>query len=134
MVALHTESIGRGLTGSRELPAAAVAELETRAGLRARPGYIPCVIGADLFREIQRHGPAAERGGACVGDTHVQLEKIASGIGRRRAAGIRGESMHAAQQQSGQQQRQFNKRFHMTPSFFKILIVLVREIVAIDFQ
>ena len=91
MIALHAEGVGRRLAGRRQLPAAAVGELEARARIRTRAGRVPLGGHRDLLREVQGYRPATQRGGAAVGDAHIQLEECASGIGRCGGTGVCGE-------------------------------------------
>ena len=112
MAALEAEHIAGSLTRARELPAAAVGELESRAGIGpgARPN-VPLVGHCHLLRKIQRHRPAAERGAAGIGNRYVHLEGSTRRIGRRSCTGVRGECL-IAQQQAGQQHSKFYTSFH----------------------
>ena len=94
MSTLHAEGIGRRLTRSRQLPAAAVGELEARAriGAGAR-AHVPLVGDRDLFREGEGHRPAGQRGGAGVGHTHVQLEGCTRRVGCRERTAVRRECL-----------------------------------------
>jgi hypothetical protein len=80
-----------------------ISELEGRAGIGAGPGHVPLGHRCNLFREVQRHCPAAQRGGAGIGDTHIHLKEGAARIGRSGRAGIRSECL-AARQGAGQEQ------------------------------
>ena len=112
MIALDAEHVGSGGAGSRQLPAAAVGELEAGAGVGTGTGtHIPLIGYRHLLREIHRHRPVAQCRGAAVGDTHVHLEESASCIGGHRGAGVSGECF-AAQQQTGQQHSILNKYLH----------------------
>ena len=95
MVALKTEDVGRRLARGRQLPAVVVGELERRArsGAGRAARHVPLGDRRDLLGKVQRHRPAAERGGAGIGDRYVHLEKIASRVGRRRRTGVRGECL-----------------------------------------
>jgi hypothetical protein len=93
MRTLEAEHVVGGGARSRELPAAAVGELEARAriGAGAR-AHVPLVGDRDLFREGESHRPAGQRGGAGVGDAHVQLELIST-AGLRRRTTVRRECL-----------------------------------------
>src|SRR5688572_22070793 len=102
MSPLEAECVN-GAAGSRELPGAAnaVGELESRARIGACPSRdVPLVGHGNCFREGQRHGPAAERGGAAVGYRYIYLERI-SRLGRCCSTGMGGEYLTGPQ--AGQQ-------------------------------
>ena len=90
MIALHAERVRGRLAGRRQLPAAAVGELEAGAGVGAGARRVPLRGNRDLLREVQRYRPAAQRSGAGIGDTHIHLEECAPGVGRRRRTGVSG--------------------------------------------
>jgi hypothetical protein len=94
VITLDAKDVGRSGAGGRQLPAAAIGKLETRAGIGAGTrGHIPLIGDRNLLGKIQCHCPVAERGGTGVGDAHIHLEESASGIRRRHCAAMRGECM-----------------------------------------
>jgi hypothetical protein len=96
MITLDAEHITGGLTRGRELPAATVGELMRRAGIGAgTAGHVPLIGNRDCFREVQRYRPAAERGGAGIGNAHIHLKESTPGIRRRRRTGVRGKNLAA---------------------------------------
>jgi hypothetical protein len=108
MIALQTEGVGRRLTGRRQLPAAAVGELEAGAGVGAGAGGVPLSGHRDLLREVQGNGPAAKSSCSAVGNGNVHLEEGAARVRRRCRTGVRGECL-ISQHKAGQQHSQFDQ-------------------------
>ena len=116
MVTLEAEYIAERGAGLRQLPAAAVGELEARARIGARASsHVPLIGYRDLLGKIECHRPAAERSGAGVGYAHVQLERRTARIGRDSRTAVRGKCL-IAQQQAGQQHSILNECLHLIPS------------------
>jgi hypothetical protein len=125
VITLDAEHIAGSLARSRKLPTATVGELMRRAGIgTGTAGHVPLIGNRDCFREVQRHCPAAERGGAGIGHTHVHLTESTPGIRWCCRTGIRGECL-AARQQTGQQHSIFNKNLHLKPLHINYLRDLV---------
>jgi hypothetical protein len=124
MITLHAEHVARRRTRCRQLPAAAVRELEACAGVGAGArAYVPLVGDCHRLREIQRHRPIAQCSGTGVGDRHVQLEGSAAGAGRRGRTAVRCECL-VAQHKAGQQQAKSQKSFHCIYPLFKVVVVM----------
>lgn len=103
MRALHPEDVAGRLTRSRQLPAAAVGELEARAGIGSAPcPNVPLIGHRYLLGEIHCHRPAAQRAGAGIGDGDVHLEKSTPRVGGRGRAAMCRECL-IAQHKAGQQ-------------------------------
>src|SRR5688572_208156 len=116
MGALEAEHIAGGGAGRRQLPAAAVSELEARARVGAGTSTdVPLIGYRDLFRECQCYHPASKSSCTGVGDTHIYLKESTSRIGRRRRTTVRGECL-TAQQYAGQQDPYLDKVFHCLSS------------------
>jgi hypothetical protein len=91
MIALNAEHTARGCAGGGELPTATVSKLEAGAGVGAcTAGNVPLIGDGYLFRKDQRQRPAAQGGGAGIGDRYIKLKESAACIGRRGRATVRG--------------------------------------------
>jgi hypothetical protein len=104
MITLETEDVYCRLTRGRQLPAVLVGELPRRTGggTAGAARYIPLTARCNRFRESQRDGPGTQCSGPGVGDAHVYLEEVTSGIGRCCRATVRRVCL-IAQQYAGQQ-------------------------------
>jgi hypothetical protein len=74
MSACETEDCTRRGARRRKLKTAAIGKLERRAWAGTAADYVPLISYGDRFREGHRHRPAAQCGGAGIGDIHLDLE------------------------------------------------------------
>ena len=98
MRALEAKHVGSGGARSRKLPAAAVGELMRRARVGTSPRRVPATGDVRRFSKVQRQCPAADRGGAAIGDRHVNLVRRRLVTGNRGRTRVSGECLTANQQ------------------------------------
>jgi hypothetical protein len=76
------------------------------------PRRVPAAGDVGRFCKVERYRPAAQRSGAAIGNRYINLVRRRLIIGDGRRTGVCGECL-TAQQQAGQQHREFDKNFHL---------------------